>query len=380
MSDLKQYAFLYMKVYESLKEKIISGEYAHNSYLQSEHTLEKLFEVNRTTVRKALSMLVDEGLVKKKPGKGSIIVSPDKKENHIYTFAKRSVAFLLPKSTKNYDRITQPFYSSLFYTCEQECSKYDINLIYSTLNKDDDLDQIVDGGDYDAIFFVSNVPASILASAVKKEIPAVLINNYYPDMTSVISDGLTGSYLACKHLIDNGHTNIGLIMGPQNYETTRERINGFILAMQKAGIPVKKENLLQADWDYESGNIAVSNMLKSSSNPPTALLAFNDHLAMGAIYAINAAGKQVPEDISVFGFDNMEQSRYTTPPLSTVQSNPKMIAKVATEILLDQLSYGRKPHPVKIITPIKLILRGTTAPNLSKNPIKKEVSSLTDKP
>jgi LacI family transcriptional regulator len=94
---------------------------------------------------------------------------------------------------------------------------------------------------------------------------------------------------------------------------------------------------------------------------PTAIMAFNDGSALGAIQAISQFGLKIPEDISIMGFDNVEQAQYSVPSLTTVDTNISLMAVAAVENLLHQISDG-KANNVKILTPVKLVIRDSVVP------------------
>ncbi|MDL2324713.1 GntR family transcriptional regulator [Ruminococcaceae bacterium OttesenSCG-928-A16] len=360
MSQPVSRVYRYVRVYTALKEQILGNQYPEGTLLPSEHMIGEIYEVDRTTVRKALQLLVDDGLIEKQAGKGSVVLGSAAPQNKPFALLEGSIAFVLPKSHHNGDRITQPFYASLFYTIEQQCSENNYSLVYLTLNSEDDFERIIQTSNYAGIVFVSNVMPEIMDAAIQKNIPCVLVNNYYKNIVSVGADNFDGTYKATRLLIEQGHRNIGVVKGIADYQSTIDRMNGCVVALQEEGLTLRKENILQAEWDYESGSNAVAKMLNSGQKLPTALLAFNDHLALGAIHAISEHGLSTPGDISVVGVDNIEQSQYVSPPLTTVNINPSLIGKVATSNLFAQIK-GAETHPVKILTPVSLVVRDSVA-------------------
>ena len=140
MSQKESKTFLYKKVYQDLKDRIQNGEYLRDALLPSEREIGETYLVDRTTVRKALQLLVDDGLVEKRAGKGTVVVwRPDQEQTQsrpVLRPERRNgpIAFLLPRGDNNSSRITQPFYSQLFYRAEKECQKLGYTLVYSTLD------------------------------------------------------------------------------------------------------------------------------------------------------------------------------------------------------------------------------------------------------
>lgn len=363
--------FLYDMTAKKLKEKIFDGTYPQGSLLPSEREIGETYNVDRTTVRKALQMLVNENLVEKKAGKGTVV--KDMHETTLTTPATESealptpsqkaaiyekeIAFFLPRNAQNNDRIRQPFYSQLFYVIQEECQKLGFSLIYLTLDEDDDLEKILDSRRFSGVFFVSNVSKQHLTYALEKQIPAVLINAFHPEMPSVLSDNFQGAYQACKTLIKNGHTKIAIIKGEETYTTNKERLRGSLSAMREFNIPIQASYILgENSWEFDDGFRVMKSFLQKTKELPTAVFAFNDRLALGAMQAIQQAGLHVPDDISVIGYDNSEQAKLIYPRLSSIEINVPIMGSSAVFTLLQQMNYYQS-LPIKILIPIQLIKR-----------------------
>lgn len=362
MAQKENKTFLYKQVYQDLKNRIQAGDYLRNGLLPSEREIGETYQVDRTTVRKALQLLVEEQLVEKRAGKGTVVVwrpsAPDTAPVIVHSYPERqstSIAFFLPKGDNNSTRITQPFYAQLFYTAEKECQRHGYTLIYSTLDETDDFHEIINANRYAGIFFVSNVAHLHLDRALELKIPAILLNSYYSRMPSILSDNFCGTYNACRYLIQKGHKNIGIINGNSQYTTNMERYRGCMAALREAGLSLKNEfSLGGSSWEFEAGLTAVEQMLSRQSTLPTALVAFNDRLALGAIQAIHQAGLKVPEDLSVIGYDNSDQAKYSLPKITTVEIHAPLMAETAARMLFQQID-DYAVLPVKILTPAELI-------------------------
>ena len=353
--------FLYKQVYQDLKDKINSGYYKLGELLPSEREVGEIYHVDRTTVRKAFSLLVEEGLVEKKAGKGSVVIrQEDEKEAPIgapSSNGTKTIAFLLPKSSNKSDRITVPFYSELFYNIEKECRALGYTLLYSSLDDHEDLGHLLDQHrDISGIMFVSNISAGCIAQTVENKIPCVLLNSVNPQIPSILSDNHAGTYAAAMHLLQKGHKDIAILNGIPDYVSARERYQGAAAAMESYGLTIKKEYDLCADtWEADGGYRVTEAMLKACPKPPTAILAFNDRLASGAVQAIHQAGLAIPKDISIVGYDHSDHARYCIPRLSTVEIHIPWMAKAALRNLMDQIVYGER-YPMKILIPATLTL------------------------
>lgn len=361
--------YLYEQVYDSLKEKIESGAYGCGDLLPSEREIGETFNVDRTTVRQALKMMVADGLVEKQAGVGTRVVQqapPAHKPS-----LSRMLAFFLPTSTKKSDRITEPFYATLFYNLEKECKNHNYTLVYSTLDSNDDFPAILQGNNYAGIFFTSNVDRRFIDYALSAGIPSVLLNDYYPPLMSVVPDNFYGMISACEHLLSLGHRRFALIKGISSYLSTAERYSACVVAFQRAGLDIENMYSEETTWESGSGYTAARNILeKAAGDLPTAIIAFNDSLAMAALQAVHEKGLRVPEDISVVGFDDIEQVKHTYPPLTTVSQNIPLFAKTALHNLLTQLDNPSDVYKVRVIIPSTLVVRNSTGvPNASRPPL-----------
>ncbi|MDR3589620.1 MAG: substrate-binding domain-containing protein [Negativicutes bacterium] len=353
--------FLYEKVYEGLKREILAGRFGYNALLPSEKEIGDNFEVDRTTVRKALGLLVEEGLVEKKAGVGTRVVMRQYKPGIQNNF--RTIGFLLPKSTKKADRITQPFYSSLFYRVEAECRKKGFSLIYTTLDEDDDLFQVVEAHRLSGVIFVTNVSKRFIRQAVDAKIPSILVNSYDENMGSVLSNNTEGAYKAIRHLMELGHRRIGLIKGMHGYVTCDERFDGCHKAARELGLTFNPADIYEGNWEFDGGYEGARKIFADRGNCPTALFAFNDMTAIGAIQGLTELGMSVPGDVSVVGFDNEYAAafRHLLPQLTTIDVHLKTLASIAADNIVSRLESGGDCR-IKIETPVDLVVGATTRP------------------
>jgi len=349
---------LYMQVYESLLNRIKDGNYQSGALLPSERELSALFNVDRLTVRRSLEMLVNEGLVEKKPGLGTWVRSLPP---HFSGSVKSgNIVFVLPRSVNRIDRITEPCISSLFYRIEKELARQDFQLIYTTVSEDEGLPALLSDSRVVGILFVSQIPLRFLHKARELDLPAVVVNyddEYFP---SILPDRENGSYEAVSHLIELGHRKIAFISGIPSYQSSQASYRGYKHALVDADLDWKSQSAREGDWTFDGGYRAMKSILEEQEKHPTAVFASNDMTALGAIEAIKEAELGVPEGISVVGFDNVEQGSQSNPRLTTVNMDTDLMAKVACQKLVFTIESGQI-HSVKIIVPAKLIVRESTA-------------------
>ena len=147
---------------------------------------------------------------------------------------------------------------------------------------------------------------------------------------------------AVQYLLNRGHRRIGLINADETYRWARSRHEGYELAMRRAGLEVTPDLVrVAASTDYEAGAQAAGGLL-ALVDPPTAVFAVSDTLAIGAIKAFRRAGRRVPEDIAVVGFDDLPLSAVFEPALTTIGQPMRELGATAAEILLARLQ-GQRP-------------------------------------
>lgn len=358
--DSEKKVFLYQQVYQDIKKKIETAQYQFGDLLPSEREIGEQYHVDRTTVRKAFALLVDDGLVEKRAGKGSVVIASGNAELELPAAHKGTIAFLLPKSGGVSNRITVPFYSELFYNIEKSCSDAGYSLIYSVLDNAKDFEHVREQNpNLRGVVFVSNTSDECIQKALGEHVPCVLLNSYNPSLPSILSDNYSGTREAASYLIQNGHTAIAVLCGISSYTTSRERLSGVRSVLAENGLSLPEHFFMRPDsWEADDGFHAVQEMLKNSRQRPTAIISFNDRLAHGALQAITQAGLSVPEDISIIGYDNSDYARHSVPKLSSVEINVPLMAKATFNELINQITTG-EVLPIKIQIPVRLVIRNS---------------------
>ncbi|RTR39097.1 LacI family DNA-binding transcriptional regulator [Shewanella canadensis] len=150
---------------------------------------------------------------------------------------------------------------------------------------------------------------------------------------AVLVNDKHGAVSITQHLIELGHKNIAFLSGDQHHESTKERLAGFTQAMEVNNIAIKKDNIIEGEYSFESGVKGAKELLKRDDRP-TAIVACNDEIAAGALFAARLEGMDIPNDISIVGFEDSPFSRQTWPKLTTVHQPNQKIAQMATELLI----------------------------------------------
>jgi LacI family transcriptional regulator len=202
-------------------------------------------------------------------------------------------------------------------------------------------------------------------------IPIVILGDFTTSETQpanwdrVASNNLESAQLAVEHLIKLGHQNIAFIQGPEGTPTSLRRLYGFRQALDRAGLPVRDQWLVPGDYTQQGGYVAMKALL-SESIVPTAIFCANDLSALGALEAAKQLGYRVPQDLSIVGFDDIDEAALASPPLTTIRLSPRYVGKVAAETLLERLK-GRQ-EPTQALIEGSLMIRQSTA-EPSRSPV-----------
>ncbi|OCT17025.1 LacI family transcriptional regulator [Paenibacillus pectinilyticus] len=193
---------------------------------------------------------------------------------------------------------------------------------------------------FDGIIIVSQSDDDqpIIEHIAAKGIPLVVLNRPVETagVLNVLSDEEQGAFHAGTFLVQQGHQRIALIEGRKGFKSAQNRKDGFERAMDHHGISVPPEYRMPGLYDLESGHKAMRQFL-SLTDRPTAVFCCNDEMALGAIKAVFEAGLQVPQDISVVGFDDTVFAAYVTPALTTVRRPIEQISKEGAMRLLGNI-------------------------------------------
>ncbi len=182
---------------------------------------------------------------------------------------------------------------------------------------------------------------------------------------SVPIDYQNGGYIATKHLIKMGHKRIGCISGGHAFRHNEQRLDGFRQAMNEAGLEVRNDLIVAGDFRMDGGE-RVMNQLLELPKPPTAVFAFNDMMAFGAIRAVKSAGLSVPDDISIVGYDNTSFGQISDPSLTTVDHPVSKIAEIIMDMLFSNMNSGTESSdsfPSDVVIIPSLVQRDSTSVN-----------------
>ncbi len=181
------------------------------------------------------------------------------------------------------------------------------------------------------------------------------------DTSKVMQDDYNGAFEAVEHLIERGYSKIAHIAGPKGLNFTEKRLNGYLDALKKHGITVRKEWIIYSGFSQECGELDTYQLLNCEQRPD-AIFAVNDRKAIGAIVALKNKKIVIGKEIGVIGFTDDPICTIISPSLTTIAEPAFEIGKTSCELLLKHLS-KKHFHPQEVILPGKLMIRDSTRRN-----------------
>jgi LacI family transcriptional regulator len=207
----------------------------------------------------------------------------------------------------------------------------------------------------------SESPAELL-HVRESGFPFVVVDPRFPledGFAIVAAANWAGARLACEHLIALGHERIGAITGPPGWCSSIERLSGYQSALLSAGLPVPDQLVVVGDFTIEGGYRAARQLL-AESDPPTAIFAFSDNMAWGAIRAAKERGIRIPECLSLVGFDDGTVASSITPSLTTIRQPLQEMGRIAASLLCRMIDRHRI-EATRLELSTRLIIRQSTA-------------------
>jgi LacI family transcriptional regulator len=254
------------------------------------------------------------------------------------------------------------FFSECVRGMDREASRRGYLLLLSNMHDDSEQAAValramrgrVDG----LLVMAPHIPLEALEHALPAALPAVLINapGEVTSRPSLRLDNRAGAEVMVRHLLANGYRHIVHIAGPEGNVDARERLQGFRDALAELA-PDMPLRIIAGDFNEEAGEAAARQIL-ASGEPCDAVFAANDMMAIGCLHTLRQAGKRVPEDIAVAGFDDVPLARYLA--LTTMEVRIAEIGARAVSRLIDMLE-GKGPGAAIELHEPALIARATTA-------------------
>ncbi len=175
---------------------------------------------------------------------------------------------------------------------------------------------------------------------IQQEVPLVTTAYHGTNRqwTVVDVDNVDGGCQATRCLIEAGHDQIGMIGGPPGWKSVHDRREGYRQALASAGLPFNPAYLVYGDWSHRSGYEAMQRLLRQAPHL-TAAFVQNDRMAIGAMRALREAGRRIPDDFSVVGYDDVPEAAYSAPPLTTIRQPMQEVGQIATRLLIQAIDH-----------------------------------------
>lgn len=352
----------YKEVIEDIMDKINSKELEVGDKLLSERELCDLYSVSRTTIRKAIDVLVTEGYLNKEAGKGTFV----KNNKGLLSNNEQltgNVLFVRCVHSDNKDNLSNGndiFYPALLMGIEQSAADNGYHCIYKTIDEksidQEEIDQllakvegVIWGGELHNKEFLNhlldiNIPLLLVS-------PSITVDN----VDTVNIEDKKGAIKAVEYLIEKGHQKIVFIAGDANSFPSQQRKEGYLNAMQKAGLESNQLVITAEGWDFDAGYQAMKKVVKKNKEI-TAIFAASDLLAMGAISQAKEENINIPEDLSIIGFDDVDLARQLKPKLTTLKVMKEEMGRVAGKLLFESILEGRN-YSLNVTLPVELIER-----------------------
>lgn len=349
----------YAALKEYLKNEILEGRIKYGDKMPSENELADNFNLSRHTVRQALSLLVNGGWIYKEQGKGTFCTYIKNKG----TNSRGKTIAVLTTYISDY------IFTNIISGIEEILSLRGYNMLLTNTNNDKEkeaqhINNLIEQNILGVIIeptksAINNINVDELNKIKDKDIKFVYINSFYdePESSYVIMNDEKGGYISTKYLIDIGHKNIAGIFKCDDVQGIK-RQNGFLKALNDYNIEFNKDYLCQ--YQTSEKNSEPYNFVKGlmkNENRPTAIVCHNDEIALKVINAINEEGLNVPEDVSIVGYDDSTLAVASQIKLTTIRHPQKAMGKQAAEFLIDMIE-GKTKMPFMVYEP-ELVVRNS---------------------
>ncbi len=257
-----------------------------------------------------------------------------------------------------------PFYSPLILEIENNCRQNGIAMSFLAIQPGDPIQEQLQVHNPDALICAGFFEPELLTLLQQANIPITLVDLWFPGLPSVNPDNYEGGYLATRHLIEQGRKRIAFLASTSAHYSIRQREKGYRKALYEAQILLPPDYELASPplLDIEQSLIANMHELLALPEPPDAIFAYNDVAAMVALRICQQTGFRVPQDIAVVGFDNIDYSLLTTPPLTTISVDKQQLARKTFELVMQE------SDETTILLPVTLVVRGSSVEGVQHHP------------
>ena len=345
-TTIPKYLLVEDHIRQAIKQKKIVDK------LPGERVLAKELGYSYMTIRKAIDNLVTEGLLYKVPTKGTYVADQSTSSK-----AKtRTIGYFLDSRIAG--GLSSPYYAMIFNALEKQTASKGYSLVYFTDTSESSLHTIMQR--LDGVIASCFLRVENLVQDIKAIVPVVAIDNSVADKTipSVIIDNFNAEVETVDYLCSLGHRRIGFMTGLEDSDVGKNRYEGYKSGLSKHAIEMDPDLVFRGNYTFGSGVSGAAYFLTLEQRP-TAIICANDSMALGAINKLHQEGLEVPDQISIIGFDDIDIARQITPPLTTVSVPVEAIARRAFA-MLECLIEGRPLDNRHVALEAHLVARGTS--------------------
>ncbi len=344
-TTVPKYRLVEDHIKQAIKQKKITDK------LPGERVLAKELGFSYMTIRKAIDNLVNEGLLYKIPTRGTYLADQQARKEKT-----RTIGYFLDSRTAG--GLSSPYYAMIFNAIEKQASQKGYSLVYFTDTSESNLHTVLNK--LDGVIASCFLGVENLIQDIKRVVPVVAIDNSLSDKTipSVIVDNFSAQVESVDYLCLLGHKRIGFMTGLEDSDVGKNRYEGYKNSLIKRGVELDPELVFRGNYTFGSG-ISGCEYFLSLKDKPTAIICANDSMALGTINKLHQEGFEVPEDISVVGFDDIDIARQITPPLSTIAVPVDEIASSSFN-MLEHLIEGKPLENRHIALSAHLVPRSTS--------------------
>jgi LacI family transcriptional regulator len=226
------------------------------------------------------------------------------------------------------------------------------------------LDALTERESAGVVLVASRLAADAAAEVSALRTPLVVVDpvgGFDPAVPRVGATNWAGGLAATEHLLALGHRRIGIVTGPEQLLCSRQRLEGYLTALSRAGVPADPALIRYGDFRPAGGRAGTAALL-DVDNPPTAVFAGSDQQATGVYAEARHRGLRLPEDLSVVGFDDVPLCQWLSPQLTTVRQPMADMARVATRMVLDHRGPWHPERVPSVELSTELVVRDSTCP------------------
>lgn len=341
----------YQELIDYIQKQIDSGKLIPGQKLTSENALTRQFGISRQTVRKAISILEEQGLVKRVQGSGTYLCDKRKEglagRNRIAVVTTYVDSYIFPKIIQGIEKALFERGFSVQISFTNNTLERERSVLSDIIDRDDVAGVIVEGTKSG----LPNPNIPLYRKLQERKIPLIFINTYYPELDAphVSLDDVQAARKAVDYLIGKGHRNIGAILKLDDGQG-RQRYLGYLQAMDQANLTVTDSRMVWIDTD-ESKQLAyckdkIMNRLESC----TALFCYNDQIAFQLIRMLSDHGISVPERVSVVSIDDADLAIHSEVPITSLPHPKEKLGAKAAELLLYMIDTGKKAESFEFDT------------------------------